>query len=198
MMQAELTSIGLFIALGIAHAIIDLLERITITMRDHIWEYLYRLVRRQRSRPPKYRSPRSRRLIADLSIQIMMQETSALITALGFVFIYQLLFKNSIPFTDYQLIIKDFLIRAIIGISIDLVFNVICLLIQTRVMNIAVSRVWKKKWRQHIVVNCIVVFIAVLYFSIHMFRVLRHKYDSTKHFNEHTNTRNCSFPSFLK
>ncbi|XP_031555640.1 uncharacterized protein LOC116292452 [Actinia tenebrosa] len=191
-LQAELTNISLFIALGIAHGIIDLLERITITMRDHIWEYLYRLVRRQRSRQPKYRSPRSRRFIADVSIQIMMQEATALITALGFVCVYLLTYSTPKPFSNYQPLI-DFLVRAGIGLLIDLVFNVISLLIQTRVMNIAVNRVWKKKWRHHLLVNALLLCIALLYFSGHLFDVIK-----IKHAAKHHSLKlhfNCSYPS---
>ncbi|XP_031551722.1 uncharacterized protein LOC116288989 [Actinia tenebrosa] len=192
-MQAELNSIGLFIALGIVHAFIDLLERITITMRDHIWEYLYRLVRRQRRRQPKYRSPRSRRLIADISIQIMMQEVTALVTALGFISVYRFIYSQK-SLTNFE-IITDFLVRAGIGLLIDVVFNVISLLIQTRVMNIAVNRVWKKKWRHHIVVNSLIVFICVLYFSEHLFKIAQDKYDSRGH--SKLDKLNCSLPSFL-
>ena len=190
-LQAELTSLSLFTALGIAHAIIDLLERMSITMRDHIWEYLYRLIRRQRSRPPKYRSPRSRRFIADVSIQIMMQEATALITALGFINVFQFVYSKPTPFSDHKLVF-DFLVRAGIGLSIDLVFNVISLLIQTRVMNIAVTRVWKKKWRHHLLVNALLFCVSFLYFSGHLFGIVRSKYEyrTISHWN-------CSFPNFL-
>ncbi|XP_031551719.1 uncharacterized protein LOC116288986 [Actinia tenebrosa] len=194
-MQAELTSLGLFITLGIAHAVMDLLERITITMRDHIWEYLYRLVRRQRSRRPKYISPRSRRFIADVSIQIMMQEATAMITALGFINIYQFLYSDPKPFSNYHLI-ADFFIRAAIGLFIDLVFNVISLFIQTRVMNVAVNRVWKKKWRYHMLVNVLLISVSVLYFSGHMYEIVRSKYEKTGA-RVSPYSSNCSFPSFF-
>jgi hypothetical protein len=193
-MQAELTSMGLFVGLGIVHAIIDIVERITITMRDHIWEYLYRLIRRQTSRQPKYRTPRSRRFIADVSIQIMMQEVTALMIALGFINVYQFMYSDANLF-NYQLI-TDFFIRASIGLSIDLVFNTISLLIQTRVINLAVNRVWKKKWRHHMIVNSLIVCVSVLFFSRHLFQIVRHKYNTHKHAQLH-NKLNCSFPSFL-
>ena len=190
-LQAELKSVGWFAIFGLAHAIIDLLERITVTMRDHIWEYLYRLIRRQRSRPPKYRSPRSRRFIADVSIQIMMQESTALFTALGFIGVYRILYLSKTkPFYDYR-VIADFFGRAFVGLFIDLVFNTISLLIQTRVMNVAVNRVWQKRWRHHLLVNALLVFVAICYFSGHLFVVVRSKYEHKLQL--HTN---CSFPDF--
>ncbi|XP_031551720.1 uncharacterized protein LOC116288987 [Actinia tenebrosa] len=194
-LQAELTSsIGLFIALGIAHAIIDLLERITITMRDHIWEHLYRLVRRQGSKQPKYRSLRSRRLIADVSIQIMMHEASALMIGLGFFNIYQFIYGRR-SYTIYQCI-TDFLTGTSIGLAIDMTINTLSLLIQTRLINLPVNRVWKKKWRHHILANSLIAYISVLFFSEHLFQVIRDKYDSHLGFDV-LHGLNCSFPIFL-
>ena len=189
-MQSELTGFSYFIALGIAHAAIDLVERITITMRDHIWEYLYRLVRRQRRPMPKYRSPRSRRFIADVSIQMMLQETTGLVSVLGFMTVYQVLYTREKPFVDYK-IIMEFIKRATAGLLIDLFFNTISVLIQTRVMNIAVCRVWKKKWRYHIIVNTLLVALSVIYYSEHLFGFVKDKYPRV-----HL-PKNCSYPSFL-
>lgn len=193
-MQAELSSLSLFVALGIAHAIVDLVERITITMRDHIWEYFYRLLRGQRTEAPKYRSPRSRRFIADVSIQIMLQESTALIGALGFINVYHFMYSEP-PFSDYKYI-SNFFGRAAIGLLIDLFFNTLSLLIQIRVMNVAVNKVWKKKWRSHIVVNALMICISVVYFSEYLFGVVRSKYDYSKHPKVRYQW-NCTYPSFL-
>ncbi|XP_028513258.1 uncharacterized protein LOC114574555, partial [Exaiptasia diaphana] len=84
-MQAELSSFALFAILGVIHGFLDLLERLTATMRDHIWEYLYRLLRCKRKRMSKYRSPRSRRFVADMSIQILLQEGAGLVVSLGII-----------------------------------------------------------------------------------------------------------------
>ena len=40
-MQAELTSLQLFIALSFVHGAIDLLERLTIVVRDYLWYFIY-------------------------------------------------------------------------------------------------------------------------------------------------------------
>jgi hypothetical protein len=161
-------------------------------MRDHIWEYLYRLIRRQTSRQPKYHTPSSRRFIADVSIQIMMEEATALMIALGYIHVYQFIYSKPTPLTNYESI-TNFFIRTSIGLSIDLVFNVISLLIQTRVINLAVNKVWRKKWRHHILVNSVIVCVSVLYFSEHLFEIVRNK--NIKHQLHHK--FNCSFPSFL-
>ncbi|KAK3754249.1 hypothetical protein QZH41_020150 [Actinostola sp. cb2023] len=190
-MQSELSSFTFFVALGIAHAAIDLVERVTITMRDHIWEYLYRIIGRQRQSTPKYRSLRSRRFIADVTIQIMLQEATALISSLGFMTVYQALYSREKPFIDYE-IIGEFFKRATVGLFIDLLFNTISLLIQTRVMNIAVIRVWKRKWHCHIVINTLLVSISVIYFSEYLLHIVQDKYGKRLRQGD-----NCTYPSFL-
>ena len=189
-MQSELNDFSSFVVLGIAHAAIDLIERLTITMRDHIWEYLYRLVRRQRTPMPKYRSPRSRRFIADVSIQIMLQEAAGLVSVLGLMTIYKALYTREKPFIDQQMMM-EFFKRAAAGLLVDLFFNTISVLIQTRVMNIAVCRVWKKKWRYHCVINFFVSVIGMVYCSKYVLPIVEDKYIDEYH------PKNCSFPSFL-
>ena len=48
-------------------------------------------------------------------------------------------------------------------------------------MNIAVTRVWKKKWRHHLLVNALLVCVSLLYFSGHLFEIVSSKYDYSKH-----------------
>lgn len=193
-MQAELTSFALFVALGIGHAIVDLLERLTITMRDHIWEYLYKLIRFHQRRPlSKYCCPRSRRFMADVSIQIMLQEGTGLVSALGFIQLYHFMYSDTKPaYSDFP-VLGDFLIRATTGLLIDLVFNTLSVVIQTHYMNFAVMRVWKKKWRYHLVVNTIISALTMIYFTEYLFGVVRNKYD----YHKHTMVKyawNCTLP----
>ncbi|XP_032226762.1 uncharacterized protein LOC116610153 [Nematostella vectensis] len=192
-MQAELSSIDLFIALGIGHAFIDMLERLTITMRDYLWERFCRLFCRQRRPLSKYSTPRSRRFMADVSIQILIQESTSLIAALGFIHLFHFMYSNNKPpFTDNSVLI-NFAIRCIIGLCIDVVFNTISVVIQTRLMNIAVNRVWRKKWRYHLVVNLIITSLTIIYFTEYLLDVARKKYD-LNHPEEIRFFWNCSEP----
>jgi hypothetical protein len=192
-MQAELTSFELFVALGVGHAIVDLLERLTITMRDSIWEYLYKRMRCLRRPTQKYRSPRSRRFIADVSIQIMLQEATGLVAALGFITLYHFMYSDEKPsYSDYKVLL-DFLIRALTGLTIDLFFNSLSVVIQTHYMNVAVTRVWSKKWRYHLVVNTIMSSLTIIYFTEYLFGVVRNKYDYSKH-KAVRFAWNCSMP----
>ena len=100
-MQAELTSFSLFVALGVGHAVIDLVERLTVTMRDHIWEYMYKLLSRcNRSQTRSFhagkaRTPRSMRFVADVSIQLLLTEPTALVSAVGFNQFYKFMYPDN-------------------------------------------------------------------------------------------------------
>ncbi|XP_032226584.2 uncharacterized protein LOC116609874 [Nematostella vectensis] len=192
-MQAELTSLAFFIALGIGHAVVDMLERLSITMRDYLWGRLYQIIRRQERLKAKYSPPRSRRFIADISIQIMLQEATGLISALGFIHLYHFMYSDKEkPFTDTS-VLMNFFTRSITGLAIDLVFNTLSVIIQTRVMNVAIIRVWRKKWRYHLVVNTIIATITMIYYTEYLFSVVRNKYN----YSEHAEVRfawNCTKP----
>ena len=195
-MQAELNSFDLFVALGFAHATVDLVERITITMRDQIWEYLYKIIARfakcQGGLPAlKLQTPRSKRFIADVSLQIMLLESTGLITAVGYIQVYSFMYSDH-SWTDYRLIL-GFLARSSAGLIIDIFFNTVSVMLQTRYMNVAINRVWKKKWRTHIVVATLIACITTLYYTEYLFGVVRGKWDKTAHKWVRFD-RNCSLP----
>lgn len=194
-MQAELTNFGLFVALGVGHAIIDVLERLTITMRDHAWEYLYRKLRGTLGRRPlqmgKFRTPRSMRLVADMSIQSILSESTSLVTAVGFIQIYKFMYSDTVPsFTDPRFI-WSFFGRCAAGLAIDAIFNTLSIWLQAMQLNVAVLRVWKKKWRSHLLLNLVFTVMTVLYFTEYLFAVVRAKHD-TSHMTRFA--FNCSMP----
>ncbi|XP_078374655.1 uncharacterized protein LOC144658174 [Oculina patagonica] len=180
-MQAELTSLQLYILLSFAHGAVDLLERLTIVMRDYLWYLIYKKLKRDTDAEAmlsagKFRTPRSMRLIADMSIQMILGESTALIATTGFFQLYNfmyptetLLSKNSIYF------INHFFIRVFIALSIDFFFNSFSFWLQMSYLNIAVVRVWKKKWRKHMVVAFIVTTVTISFFASYLFAVVRDK-----------------------
>ena len=92
-MQAELTSLRLFILLSFAHGAIDLLERLTIVIRDYFWYFVYS--GEPILRASQFRSPRSMRLVADMSIQMILGESTSLIVAVGFIQLYNFMYNRS-------------------------------------------------------------------------------------------------------
>ncbi|KAJ7349545.1 hypothetical protein OS493_038635, partial [Desmophyllum pertusum] len=101
-MQADLTSLSLFILLSFMHSSVDLLERLTIVMRDYLWYFIYKkLLKGDTEAEEKmlsadtFRTPRSMRIIADMSIQMILGESTALIAAVGFIQLYSFMYNNN-------------------------------------------------------------------------------------------------------
>jgi len=179
-MQAELTSLRLFIFLSFVHGVVDLLERLTIVVRDYLWYFIYRKLKRNADAEAmlsadKFRTPRSMRFIADMSIQMILGESTALIAAVGAIQLYGFMYNNnSLSFSDMHLI-ADFFIRVSIALSIDFVFNSFSFWLQMSYLNIAVVRVWKKKWRKRMLVGFILTSVTLCYFTPYLFGVVREK-----------------------
>ena len=193
-MQAELTSFKFFIALGICHAVIDLLERLTITMRDYLWQSIFRwLVRCNRSQEMRFsarhaRTPRSMRFVADVSIQLLLTEPTALVTAVGFIQVYTFMYPD-ISNPSVPDLVWGFFERCATGLAIDVVFNTLSVWLQVRVFNIAVLKVWNSKnWRAHFIANIIFTLMSMLYFTEYLFAIIRTK------MNPHRVAFNCSLP----
>ena len=199
-MQAELMSFWLFVALGVGHAVVDLVERVTVTMRDHIWEYMYKLLSRcgtsqtRNFRAGQARTPRSMRFVADVSIQLLLIEATALVSAVGFLQLYKFMYPDNLHTSkDYFWdLIWGFLGRCLTGLAIDVVFNTISVWLQVTFFNVAVLKVWNsKKWRLHVIANVVCTVMVVLYFSEYLFAIVREKNDgkTAKRF-----AFNCSLP----
>lgn len=199
-MQAELTNFSLFVVLGVGHAVVDLVERVTVTMRDHTWEYVYKLLSRcNRSQTRNFhagqtRTPRSMRFVADVSIQLLLTEANALVSAVGFIQLYKFQYPDNMQTPDNYLsgLFWEFLRRCLAGLAIDVVFNTISVWLQITIFNIAVLRVWNsKKWRSHVITNVVCTVMVVLFFSEYLFAIVRGKNDgkTAKRF-----AFNCSLP----
>ena len=196
-MQAELTSLGLFVALGVGHAAIDLLERLTVAMRDYIWDFMYKIFCRcNRSQtvtlsPRNSRTPRSMRFVADVSIQLLLTEPTALVTAVGFIQVFKFMYPDvsNQPVSD---LIWGFIERCATGLAIDVVFNTVSVWLQVTLFNVAVLKVWNShNWRAHVIANVVCTLMTILYFTEYLFDIIRRKND------HHTAKRfalNCSLP----
>ncbi|XP_068696254.1 uncharacterized protein [Montipora foliosa] len=193
-MQAELTSFGLFVALGVGHAVIDLVERLTVTMRDYIWDFMYKILFRcNRSQtvtlsPRNSRTPRSMRFVADVSIQLLLTEPTALVTALGFSQVLTFMYPNpNDPNPTVLDLIWGFIKRCVTGLAIDVVFNTVSVWLQVTLFNVAILKVWNShNWRAHVIANVVFTLMAVLYFTEYLFGIIR---PTPKGF-----ASNCSLP----
>lgn len=179
-MQAELTSLRLFILLSFAHGAIDLLERLTIVIRDYLWYLLYKKFQCNVETvlsADRYRSPRSMRLVADMSIQMILGESAALIAAVGFIQLFNFMYHDENVNTHF---LTEFFVRVSIALSIDFVFNSFSLWLQMSYLNVAVVRVWRKKWRKHLVIAFILTAVTLCFFTTHLFAVVKDKNTKSK------------------
>ena len=160
-----------------------------------MWFFVYKKLKRNPNAEAvfnvdKFRTPRSMRLVADMSIQMILGESTALITAVAFIQMYSFMYNNNSPsFTDMHLI-EEFCIRVAIGLSIDLFFNSFSFWLQMSYFNVAVVRVWKKKWKKHMTVCVIVTVLTMCYSAKQLFPMLKMKH-SLEHAKRHFN---CTGP----
>lgn len=178
-MQADLTSLRLFIALSFAHGAADLLERVTIVLRDYFWYFIYKKLKRDGRETfiaaNKFRTPRSMRFIADMSIQIILGESTALIAAVGFIQLFKFMYSPETSSSSNVQFVTQFFVRVSIALSIDFFFNSFSFWLQMSYLNVAVVRVWKKKWRKHMLVAFILTALTLCYFTTHLFAVVEAK-----------------------
>ena len=110
--------------------------------------------------------------MADMSIQMILGESTSLIAAVGFIQLYNFMYNRNDASSSS---ITEFFIRVSIAISIDFVFNSFSFWLQMSYLNIAVVRVWRKKWRKHMLVAFILTAMTLCYFTSHLFAVVKAK-----------------------
>ena len=186
-MQADLSEIRLFTLLSFAHGAIDLLERLTVVIRDYVWYFIYKKFKRDERetilKANQFRSPRSMRFVADMSIQMILGESTSMIAAVGFFQIYKFIYN-----VQKASVITEFFTRVSIAISIDFAFNSLSFWLQMSHMNVAIDRVWKKSWRKHMVIAFIVTALTMLYFAGRLLPIVSAKSSS----NSTMSNANCS------
>ena len=187
-MQADLSEIKLFTLLSFAHGAIDLLERLTVVIRDYVWYFIYKKFKRDERetilKANQFRSPRSMRFVADMSIQMILGESTSMIAAVGFFQTYKFIYNGQKALSA----ITDFFTRVSIAISIDFAFNSLSFWLQMSYMNVAIDRVWKKRWRKHMVIAFIVTALTMLYFPDRLLPIVSAKSSS----NSTMSNANCS------
>ena len=181
-LQANIESFWLFLALSVGHGIVYVFERVTVPLRDY---YLDKMLLafasccccdccQRRQQKNIIRSPRSQRLTADMSIQGMIFETTALVYSIAIVYIYYMVYgvsgKKSVVFRT------QIVERIPAALALEFVFNSISVFSQTRYMNIPVMRVWKRNWKKHLILATITTAMAVLYFTQYQLQLIRAEY----------------------
>ena len=99
--------------------------------------------------------------MADMSIQMILGESTSLIAAVGVIQLYNFMYSGK----DTSSEITEFFKRISIALSIDFAFNSLSFWLQMSYMNVAVVRVWRKKWRKHMFIAFILITVTMFYFS---------------------------------
>ena len=192
-MQAELGNQKLFILMSCLHGCVHLLERLTILLRDYLWFFILNKLQRDSCAQEVlstgaigFRTPRSMRLVADMSIQMILGESTALVTAVGYIQMYRFMYNGDSPSLSDMHLTEEFFIRVAIGLSIEFMFNSFTFWLQMSHFNVAVVRVWRKKWKKHMIVCVIQSALTICFFAKHLFPIVKLKQssaDTNRHFN---------------
>ena len=188
-MQSGFQDIWLFIGLSLLHGISNVLSKATLNFRIKIWKSLVKCYNRiccgPRLKLRPLNSPRIRRLNADLEIQNVLFEYTAIILSQGYLTCY-LVMSFDVPL---WLVIKTSIIRIAISSTIDFFFNIISVFIQIHFYNIPMRKIWLKYWQRHVAANAFMTIIFVSYFGNVLVTVyVNNNYE----FKEDYKLRNCT------
>ncbi len=188
-MQSGFQNIWLFIGLSLLHGISNVLSKATLNFRIKIWKFFIKCYNKACCGPKleilPLNTPRKRRFNADLEIQNILFEYTAVILSQAYLACYLVLSFDVPPLQ----VIKGSLIRIAISLAIDFVFNIISVFIQIHFYNIPMRKVWLKYWRLHVAANSFMIIIFVSYFGNVLVTVF---VNNNYAFKEEHKLRNCT------
>ena len=170
-LQADFDKNEYIALIGIIHGAAEVIERSTMVLIDHISHQIWK---RQSAPWGSFRTPRRERLMADIVIMSMLFESTGIVAANGYLYLYQYIYvENNSPFH----LLKQFAFTTAISPMIEWFFTSASLAIETRHQNIPVMAVWRKKWKRHILVAIANVVPLALWTSSTMLVIVRGRFD---------------------
>ena len=170
-LQADFDKKEYIALIGIIHGAAEVIERSTMALIDHISHQIWK---RQSAPWGSFRTPRRERLMADIVIMSMLFESTGIVAANGYLYLYQYIYvENYSPFH----LLKQFTITTAISLTIEWFFTSASLAIETRYQNIPVMAVWRKKWKRHLLVAIANVVPLALWTSSTMLGIVRGRFD---------------------
>ena len=85
--------------------------------------------------------------MADIVIISMLSESTAIVSVNGLLYVYQFIYLQNISLLR---LLQEFVIHTLVALVIEWFFTGVTLAIETRLQNIAVMAVWRKRWKRHI------------------------------------------------
>ena len=126
----------------------------------------------------KHRSPYTQRLMTDMSLQIMLQETAAIILTTGVTQLYQIVYDSNLTAEQGAEVLEKLLVYIYVALFTEFFFHSLSVVLQTRYLNLPVVRVWEAKWRLHLWVATCTIMMYILYLTQYFLPVVRDKYVS--------------------
>ena len=87
--------------------------------------------------------------MADIVIISMLSESTAIVSVNGLLYVYQFIYLQNISLLR---LLQEFVIHTLVALVIEWFFTGVTLAIETRLQNIAVMAVWRKRWKRHFLV----------------------------------------------
>lgn len=179
-LQAEFKSLFVFIALSICHGLIHLFfELITILIEHYNGKMNNQKIlcsqTRGQSNAGYMSTPRSQRLTADMVIHEMLSDQAAIVLSVGIIQIYGFIDQN-LSIEKYEDICVQLVVRIVLALFIEFLFNILSTTILTRQRNVPVLRVWNLKWKSHLIVFIITVVMIVTYYTNKVLVIIRALY----------------------
>ena len=166
-LQADLGSLQSIATLGIIHGIAEVIERSSMVVIDHLLNRLWKL----RTPAPwgSFRTPRRERLMADIAIMSMQNESAAIVSVNGILYLYQFFYTENNA--DVNLL-QSFAINTSVPLIIEWFFNSLSLAIETRYQNMPVMAIWIRQWKRHILVATFNTVLIALWTSTNILEVI--------------------------
>ena len=168
------------------------MKRATQQIRFKLWKRIISFLNNircfQRLQVLPWNTAHARRLRADLEIQDILFHYNTLVLSQAF------FISNQIQSFDvaFEPLLYRSLKRIVIGVLIDFIFNCMCNFVQMYYYNIPIGRVWKKYWKQHLLINIVLVFTIIAYFSWSLESVFRSHFKKSGESSVKYTIRSCS------
>ena len=179
-LQADLESLTFMAVLGSIHGAIEIIERVTMALIDHICH-----VKRNRTLAlwRSFRTPRRERLMADIAIMSRLYESSAIVSVNGLLYLYRYIYLKDDSVLE---LLQSFARATSVQLVIEWFFTSISLAIETRYQNIAVMAVWRRRWKRHILQAIATIVLSALWVSANLLDMAHER------FEEHSNQLPCN------
>ena len=172
-LQADLDRLKWIAILGIIHGAAEVIERSSMVLIDHICHTLWK----RRSAPwGSFRTPRRERLMADIAIMSMWSESTAIVAANGFLYLYQFVYLQNKSFFN---LLESFAVYTSVQLVIEWFFTSVSLAIATRYQNMAVMAVWRRRWKRHISVALVNVVPIAIWSSVNALVVVHGRFNQS-------------------